>query len=76
MQQVIFEIISRVAKCPTEQVTVATSLVTDLNLDSLDRVELVMALELAFDILLPDELAGSAETVGELVAVVSKLVTE
>ena len=39
----------------------------DLGADSLDTVELVMALEEAFDIEIPDEAAEGITTVGEAV---------
>ena len=38
-----------------EKVTPATSLVYDLEIDDLDRVEMCMALEEEFDIDIPDE---------------------
>ena len=42
------------------------SFVDDLGADSLDTVELVMALEEAFDIEIPDEAAEGIATVGDL----------
>ena len=39
----------------------------DLGADSLDTVELVMALEEAFDIEIPDEAAEGIETVGDAI---------
>ena len=39
----------------------------DLGADSLDTVELVMALEEAFDIEIPDEVAEQIDTVGKAV---------
>ena len=39
----------------------------DLGADSLDQVELVMALEEAFDIEIPDEAAEGIATVGDAV---------
>jgi acyl carrier protein len=44
----------------------------DLGADSLDTVELVMALEEAFDIEIPDEDAETITTVGEAVAYIQK----
>ena len=41
--------------------------VNDLGADSLDTVELVMALEEAFDIEIPDEAAEGIATVGDAV---------
>ena len=43
------------------------SFIDDLGADSLDTVELVMALEEAFDIEIPDEAAEGIATVGDAV---------
>ena len=50
-----------------EEVTISASFVDDLGADSLDTVELVMALEEAFDIEIPDEAAEGIATVGDAV---------
>jgi acyl carrier protein len=47
-----------------EEVTVEASFIDDLGADSLDTVELVMALEEGFDIEVPDEDAEKLTTVG------------
>jgi acyl carrier protein len=47
-----------------EQVTNEASFIDDLGADSLDTVELVMALEEEFDIEIPDEDAEKMTTVG------------
>jgi len=50
-----------------EEVTLSASFIDDLGADSLDTVELVMALEEAFDIEIPDEAAEGIATVGDAV---------
>jgi acyl carrier protein len=50
-----------------DQVTLNSSFVDDLGADSLDIVELVMALEEEFDIQIPDEEAEKIRTVGDAV---------
>ena len=49
------------------KVTEDSSFIDDLGADSLDTVELVMALEEAFDIEIPDEAAEGIATVGDAV---------
>ena len=51
----------------TEQVTDTASFIDDLGADSLDTVELVMALEEEFDIEIPDEDAEKMTTVSSAV---------
>ncbi|MEA3018484.1 MAG: acyl carrier protein [Actinomycetota bacterium] len=48
-----------------EQVTLEAKFGDDLDADSLDLVELVMALEEAFDIEVPEEELDGIETVGQ-----------
>ncbi|NLG85115.1 MAG: acyl carrier protein [Firmicutes bacterium] len=50
-----------------EEVTLQASFVDDLGADSLDIVELVMALEEEFDMEIPDEDAEKIVTVGDAV---------
>ncbi|MDE2234400.1 MAG: acyl carrier protein [Gammaproteobacteria bacterium] len=50
-----------------EQVTLQASFVDDLGADSLDTVELVMALEEEFECEIPDEEAEKITTVGQAV---------
>lgn len=69
------EIFEKVKEVVTEQLNVDESTVTeeasfidDLGADSLDIVELVMALEESFGISIPDEEAESIKTVGDAVS--------
>jgi acyl carrier protein len=54
------------------EVTATASFVDDLGADSLDRVELVMAFEEAFDIEIPDEDAEKIRTVKDAVDYIGK----
>ena len=50
-----------------DQVKPEAQFVNDLGADSLDTVELIMALEEEFDIEIPDEKAEKIKTVGEAI---------
>jgi len=50
-----------------DEVTMEASFVDNLGADSLDIVELVMALEEEFDLEIPDEDAEKIRTVGEAI---------
>jgi acyl carrier protein len=54
------------------EVTLSASFVDDLGADSLDRVELVMALEEAFDLEIPDEEAEKIRTVQDAIDYIDK----
>ena len=55
-----------------EKVLPEAKFATDLGADSLDTVELVMALEEEFDIEIPDEAAEAIDTVGKAVEYIEK----
>jgi len=72
------EVFEKVKKVVVEQLGVneaeikkESSFVDDLGADSLDTVELVMALEEAFGTEIPDEDAEKIKTVGDTVAYIS-----
>ncbi len=60
---------------PAEEVTENASFIEDLGADSLDIVELVMALEEEYDITIPDEEAEKIQTVGDAVNYISEHVS-
>jgi acyl carrier protein len=68
------EIVEKVKSIVTEQlgvdaeeVTEEASFIEDLGADSLDIVELVMAFEEEFGVVIPDEDADKIRTVGEAI---------
>ncbi len=62
------EVIVECLSCSEDQVTMEARLIEDLGADSLDAVELNLAIEDAFDIEIPDSVAMDLKTVGDLVA--------
>ena len=66
------EIIVEELGVDTDKVTSEASFVDDLGADSLDTVELVMALEEEFGIDIPDEDAEKMRTVGDATAYIEE----
>lgn len=54
------------------QVALETHLMKDLEADSLDAVEIIMAIEDEFDLEVPDEAAEKFQTVGDIVKYVEE----
>jgi acyl carrier protein len=66
------QIISEQLGVDESEVTPSASFVDDLGADSLDQVELVMALEEAFDLEIPDEDAEKIRTVQDAIDYIDK----
>ncbi len=66
------EIIVEQLGVDAEKVTLDASFVDDLGADSLDTVELIMALEEEFGIEIPDDAAEKIATVGDAVEYLKK----
>ena len=67
MQERVKHIIVEQLGVEADQVKPEAQFVNDLGADSLDTVELIMALEEEFDIEIPDEKAEKIKTVGEAI---------
>ncbi|NLI15256.1 MAG: acyl carrier protein [candidate division Zixibacteria bacterium] len=59
-----------------EKVTPEASFVDDLDADSLDQVELILALEEEFGCQIPEEEASKITTVGEAIGYLKKNIKE
>ena len=69
----VLKVIATSKRIPAEQVTI-TSEFQQLNIDSMDAVEILFALENEFDINIPDEEVREVRTVRQMVDGVAKLV--
>jgi len=72
----IKEIISDQLGIDAEEITMESSFVDDLGADSLDIVELIMALETEFDLEIPDEDAEKISAVADVVNYIKKHIEE
>ncbi len=69
----IKKIICEQLDVPEEEVVPEASFVDDLGADSLDQVELIMAMEEEFDVSIPDEDAENIGTVQDAIDYVEKV---
>lgn len=57
-----------------DELQLETNLMKDLEADSLDAVEIIMAIEDEYDIEIPDEDAERFQTIGDIVSYVEKAI--
>jgi len=67
IEQKIIEIAADTLKIEKSKITAESNFVDDLSADSLDQVELMMAIEAAFNCDIPDEEAGKIATIADAV---------
>ncbi|MCF6464632.1 acyl carrier protein [Clostridium sp. Cult2] len=58
-----------------ETITMETFIMNDLDADSLDAVEVMMALEDEFNIEIPDEDAGKFKNIGDIVKYIEEKIS-
>ncbi len=67
MEQKVIQLVADHTKIDIAKINTSTSFVDDLNLDSLDIVELMMKMEDEFDIQIPEEDAEGLKSVSDVV---------
>ena len=67
MFEKVRDIIVETLSCDADQATLEANLAEDLDADSLDAVELNMAIEEALEISIPDDELTKMKTVGDIV---------
>ena len=72
MLEKLQKIISEYTDLPMEEITEQTNIRTDLNLNSLELVNLAVAIEDEFEVEIPDREALGIETVGDTLALIQK----
>ena len=68
LEERVAEIIVEQLGVSKEEVNPKASFIDDLGADSLDIVELVMAMEEEFDVEIPDDDAEKIQTIGDAIA--------
>ncbi len=74
MLERVIDILAEYTELDKEKITGKTGLVTDLELSSLDVINLVVAFEDEFDIEIPDQKIKELVTVGDIVEYLEKTV--
>ena len=72
IQEKVIEIICEQLDVEAEAVVLEASFVDDLGADSLDQVELIMAIEEEFDVSIPDEDAEKIVKVSDAIEYIEK----
>lgn len=73
IQTQVIEIIADIAGCAVSDVKVESRLQEDLDLDSLDRLEIMMDLEKEFSFTCPDDEYAKLNTTQDIIDVVDRL---
>ena len=76
VEEKVIEIISQKLNLSKDQIKPEASFVDDLGADSLDLVELVMAMEEAFGMEVPDEEAEKLRTVKDVIEYIKAKIGE
>ena len=72
MLEKIQEMLAEALNLPLEKVTPDAKIVDDLGADSLDMVEVIMAIEDEFDVQIKDEDLETLKSVNDLIEYISK----
>ena len=67
IEEKVTKIVAEQFEVPAEKITMRSLFMDDLKADSLSVVELVLAIEEAFNLEIPDEDAEKIKTVGDVV---------
>jgi acyl carrier protein len=76
IETVVRQVLTKRLGIPSDEIAAEARLVEDLNLDSVDFVELALASESALSILLDDEALREVVTVADLIGLVERTVND
>lgn len=67
VQDKVIKLVSEATKMDAGNITINTTFVDDLNLDSLDMVELMMKMEDEFGVEIPEDETENLKSIGDVV---------
>ena len=67
LQEKVIKLVSEATKMDAANISLNTSFVDDLNLDSLDMVELMMKMEDEFGVEIPEDETENLKSIGDIV---------
>ncbi|HXH30396.1 MAG TPA: acyl carrier protein [Bacteriovoracaceae bacterium] len=67
LQEKVIKLVSEATKMDSANISTSTSFVDDLNLDSLDMVELMMKMEDEFGVEIPEDETENLKSVGDVI---------
>lgn len=67
LQEKVIKLVSEATKMDAANISLSTSFVDDLNLDSLDMVELMMKMEDEFGVEIPEDETENLKSIGDVV---------
>ena len=72
----IRQIVAKQFNCDIREITDETSFLTDLSADSVDRMQLLVELEEAYDLAISDEAAEKIRTVGQTIDYIRRITVQ
>lgn len=66
LEDKVIKLVSEVTKSDAANISAGTSLIDDLNLDSLDMAEMMMKMEDEFGIEIPEDETENLKTIGDV----------
>jgi acyl carrier protein len=68
LQEKVIKLVSEATKVEAANISAGTNFVDDLNLDSLDMVELMMKMEDEFGVEIPEDETENLKSIGDVVS--------
>lgn len=76
MLETIREVICRFVEIDPAKITEETNIRTELGLNSLELINIAVAIEDEFDVEIPDREVGNLETIGDAIRIIEKYIED